>query len=79
MSDDALNAGRVVIDGREMQPPEPLERALAALDTLPPDGELVMLLYCQPQPLFNVLRNNGYVWQEQVQDDGTHEIRICRA
>jgi len=76
----ATDAGNVVvIDGREMQPPEPLERALAALDTIPPDGELVMLLYCQPLPLFNVLRKNGYVWQERVREDGTHEIRIQRA
>lgn len=79
MSDDALNAGRVVIDGREMQPPEPLEKALAALDTLPVDGELTLLLYCQPHPLFNILRNNGFVWQEILRDDGTHEIRIRRA
>lgn len=72
-------AERIVIDGREMQPPEPLERALAALDALPPDGELVMLLYCQPVPLFNILRHNGYVWDERIADDGTHEITIRRA
>lgn len=70
---------RIVIDGREMQPPEPLERALAALDALPADGELVMLLYCQPLPLFNILQHNGYVWDERVADDGTHEITIRRA
>lgn len=68
-----------VIDGREMQPPEPLELALAALDGLPADGELVMLLYCQPVPLFNVLRRNGFTWQETLRDDGTHEIRIRHA
>lgn len=72
-------AARVVIDGRDMQPPEPLERALAALDTLPADGELCMLLYCHPVPLFNILRQNGFVWQESVGDDGTHEILIRRA
>lgn len=68
-----------VIDGREMQPPEPLEKALAALDTLPDGGELTLLLYCQPHPLFNILRNNGFAWQEVLRDDGTHEIRIRRA
>jgi uncharacterized protein (DUF2249 family) len=72
-------AARVVIDGRDMQPPEPLERALAALDTLPAGGELCMLLYCHPVPLFNILRQNGFVWQENVGDDGTHEILIRRA
>ncbi|MDX9952380.1 MAG: DUF2249 domain-containing protein [Methylophilaceae bacterium] len=81
MSGSPVNpaASCVVIDGREMQPPEPLEKALAALDTLPADGELLMLLYCHPNPLFNILRNNGFVWQEDIRDDGTHEIRIRRA
>jgi hypothetical protein len=68
----------LIVDGREMQPPEPLEKALAALDSLPPEGELLLLLYCHPNPLFNILRNNGYVWQENISADGTHEIRIRR-
>lgn len=72
-------SGVTLIDGRDMQPPEPLERALEALDTLADGDELVLLLYCQPQPLFNILRRNGYVWRETVQDDGTHEIRIRKA
>ena len=65
-----------VIDGREMQPPEPMERALEALDSLGPGDELLMLLYCQPHPLFNILRNNGYAWSDELRADGTREIRI---
>lgn len=65
-----------IIDGRDLQPPEPLERTLGALDTLADDRELLVLLYCSPQPLFNILRQNGFKWQETVLDDGTHEIRI---
>lgn len=72
-------SGVTIIDGRDLQPPEPLERALEALDTLPDGDELVLLLYCQPQPLFNILRANGFRWQEIVQEDGTHEIRITKA
>ncbi len=68
----------LVVDGREMQPPEPLEKTLEALDRLPPEGELLVLLYCHPNPLFNILRNNRYVWQENISADGTHEIRIRR-
>jgi hypothetical protein len=68
-----------VIDGRELQPPEPLELTLMALDTLGPDDELLLLLYCQPHPLFDVLCRNGYAWTEAIQDDGTHEIRIRKA
>ncbi|NWG31423.1 MAG: DUF2249 domain-containing protein [Rhodocyclaceae bacterium] len=65
-----------IIDGREMQPPEPLEKTLEALDGLPRGEELLLLLYCHPLPLFNILRNHGFVWQEDILDDGTHEIRI---
>lgn len=68
-----------VIDGREMQPPEPLEQTLAALDTLPPDGEIVLLLYCQPHPLYQILRRNGYAYTETMQPDGTTEIHIRKA
>ena len=68
-----------VIDGRDMQPPEPLEKALEALDSLPPDGELVLLLYCQPHPLYQILRRNGYVWTETMQAEGTNEIHIRKA
>lgn len=71
--------GVKIIDGRDLLPPEPLELALSALDTLAPEDELVMLLYCRPQPLFSILRQNGYTWVETVQDDGTHEIRIRKA
>jgi uncharacterized protein (DUF2249 family) len=65
-----------VIDGRELQPPEPMERTLEALSTLADEDELLLLLYCQPQPLFSILRRNGYVWSENLRADGTREIRI---
>lgn len=70
---------RIVIDGRDLLPPEPLEKTLAALDNLPPDGEVILQVYCHPVPLFNILRNHGYSWQEDVREDGTHEIAIRRA
>ena len=65
-----------VIDGRDLMPPEPLERTLAALETLAEGEELLLLLYCHPKPLLDILNRNGYGWQESVRDDGTHEIRI---
>ena len=65
-----------VIDGREMQPPEPMERTLEALDKLAEGDELLLLLYCQPHPLFSILKKNGYAWSEEVRADGTREIRI---
>jgi len=69
----------LVVDGRDMLPPEPLEKTLAALDLLQPGGEVVLLIYCHPVPLFNILRKNGFVWTESLREDGTHEIRIRHA
>jgi uncharacterized protein (DUF2249 family) len=65
-----------VIDGREMEPPEPMQQTMEALDRLAGGDELLLLLYCQPHPLFSILRNNGYAWSEDVRVDGTREIRI---
>jgi len=69
----------IVIDGRELEPPEPLHRVLAALDALAAGDEIRVLLYCHPVPLISVLRNNGFAWQEALLEDGTHELRIRRA
>ncbi|MCK9389269.1 MAG: DUF2249 domain-containing protein [Sulfuritalea sp.] len=65
-----------LIDGRGREPPEPMVLTLEALDTLAEGDELLLLLYCQPHPLFSILRNNGYAWNEDVRADGTREIRI---
>ena len=69
----------LVVDGRDMQPPEPLEKTLAALDALQPGGTVVLLIHCHPVPLFNILRRNGFVWTESLREDGAHEIRIRHA
>jgi hypothetical protein len=67
---------RRVIDGRGMQPPEPLELAMAELQTLPPDGELVMLLHCEPLPLYSILDQNGYRYRSERRADGANEVHI---
>jgi uncharacterized protein (DUF2249 family) len=69
----------LVIDGRELEPPEPLRRVLAALDDLADGDEIHVLLYCHPVPLISILQRNGYAWQEALLEDGTHELRIRRA
>ncbi len=68
----------VLIDGRELAPPEPLERTLAALDSLPAGDELILLVYCSPAPLFDILGMTGWTWREEALDDGTHRILIRR-
>ena len=65
-----------VIDGRGLQPPEPLELAVAALGTLAPGGELVLLLNCEPLPLYAILDRHGYRYRSERRADGTNEIHI---
>jgi len=65
-----------VIDGRGMEPPEPLELAVAELGKLAPGEELVMLLHCEPLPLYAILDRNGYRYRAELRADGTNEIHI---
>jgi uncharacterized protein (DUF2249 family) len=66
------------IDGRALPPPEPFERTLEALEELPQDAHVLLVLDCSPGPLFNYLRRNGYRWTEEVDAEGTNVIRIER-
>ncbi len=68
-----------VIDGRGMEPPEPLERALAELTTLAPGEELVLLLRCEPLPLYSILERNGYRYRAERRADGSNEVHIQKA
>ena len=67
-----------VIDGRGMEPPEPLERAMAELATLALGEELVMLLRCEPLPLYSLLERNGFGYSSTRQADGSNEVRISK-
>lgn len=71
--------GQRLIDGRDMLPPEPLERTLAELDSMEAGDELVLLLYCEPHPLYAILKRNGYAYQSELREDGTNAIRISKA
>lgn len=74
-----MNDAAKVIDARGLLPPEPMELTLAALDELQPDGEIVLLLYRQPEPLYRILRENGYSHRTEAHEDGTYAIHIRRA
>lgn len=71
-----MSAAPQVIDARGLLPPEPMELTLTALDDLPSDGELVLLLYREPHPLFHILTQNGYTHRTEFHDDGTVAIHI---
>ncbi len=73
-----MNSEPHLIDGRGMEPPEPLERAMAELATLASGEELVMLLRCEALPLYSMLERSGFKYSSEFKPDGTNEVRISR-
>lgn len=69
----------LTIDARGLMPPEPMELTLSALDDIPPGGEIVLLLYREPTPLYGILRNNGFTHRAETRSDGTVAIHIRHA
>jgi len=51
-----------LLDACDLPPPEPLERTLDCLATLPPGDRLVLCLRRQPFPLYDLLGPMGYRW-----------------
>ena len=62
--------GVVVLDVRDLEPPEPMVRTLAALEDLPPDGTLVQINARVPRFLLPRLQERGYRYEirEQAPD-----------
>ncbi len=67
-----------LIDARYLEPPEPFVQTMDALDSLPDGRRLQLLLFREPHPLFKALRQNGYIYESRLTDDGTFEILIWK-
>lgn len=67
------------IDARGWQPPEPMVCALETLDRLPRGKKIVMLLHCEPRPLFKILTNNGFHYRCRFIPEGYFEVTIWHA
>lgn len=67
-----------LVDARWLEPPEPLELAIAALEQLLPGQKLRLLIHRDPAMLYSLLRDWGYAWHSELQADGTFEILIWR-
>ena len=70
------DVGVTVIDARDLEPPEPFERVMEALTTLPLDGRILLILNREPYPLYRVLERNGYRYRTTPCSDGRFEIDI---
>ena len=64
------------LDVRDLEPPEPMQHALAALDQLKPGEQLRMLHHREPFPLYTMLRERGYTHRTTQLADGSYEILI---
>jgi uncharacterized protein (DUF2249 family) len=69
----------VVLDVRGMEPPEPMVRTLAALETLPPGGTLVQINVRVPQFLLPRLDELGYRYEVREQDENLVRVFIRRS
>ncbi len=66
----------ITIDARGMEPPEPFERVIDALETLQSEEEVLLILDREPAPLYRFLAKNRYRYETKRFDDGRFEIRI---
>ena len=66
----------VLVDGRGLLPPEPMERVLMALDLLRPGQHVRFLLHREPYPLYGILENRGYTHHTHLLPEGDYEILI---
>jgi len=68
----------ITLDVCGLEPPEPLEKVLSALNTLERGCRLRMLIDREPLPLYDLLTRRGFRYQVDLRPDGRREIRIWR-
>jgi uncharacterized protein (DUF2249 family) len=66
------------LDVRGLDPPEPFERIVAALETLAQSETLRVMIHREPRPLFEWLAREGYIFRHGYNPDGYFEIFISR-
>jgi AcrR family transcriptional regulator len=76
---EIVHGGRPAIeDLRDLEPPGPLERVLAATASLPPAGVYLARVPRHPRLLLPRLAERGLDWRVQEEPDGSALIRIVR-
>lgn len=78
---DACGAGagrEILVDARWLEPPEPLEQALAAVDRAAVGERVRLLVHRDPVPLYELLRLRRWRHQTRRLDDGCYEVLIFR-
>ncbi len=77
---DEAQIDEVRIDARALEPPQPFELAMAAMERLQPGQRIRLLLHREPIPLYSLLDTTGG-WQHETQfspEEGYFTIFIHR-
>lgn len=69
----------LALDVRGLPPCEPMERILAAIETLAPGQSLLATISREPRPLLPMLEQRGFVWRIERNDADCCELRIWHA
>lgn len=64
------------LDVRELEPPEPMQRALDAIARLKPGEQLLMRHHREPYPLYAILNERGFSHRTTQLADDSYEILI---
>ena len=68
-----LRADRI-IDGRQLEPPEPFIQTMEALDAIQPGQCVLLILMREPFPLYRALELTGYAWRTGRSEEGGFEV-----
>jgi uncharacterized protein (DUF2249 family) len=68
----------IYLDLRGMQPPEPMERTLDALEQLLLGQQVRIVIDREPVPLFRILERNDYTYRCTQTSPGLFEIVISQ-
>jgi hypothetical protein len=67
-----------LLDVRDLEPPEPLERVLAEMETLGRRQRIRMLHRRDPYMLYPILEREHFAHETSITDDGEFHILIWR-
>jgi uncharacterized protein (DUF2249 family) len=68
----------LLLDVRNLAPPEPLERVLATLGSLGEGKYLRVRIHREPFPLYAWLQESGFAWRTRSTGDVAFELCIWR-
>lgn len=69
-------ADEILVDARELEPPEPMEKVMQTLALLRPGQSIHLLLHREPFPLYSLLAERGYRHATRMEADGSYVILI---